>query len=107
MNVELLGFIAGAICTCAIFPQIYKAAKTGSTTSLSWGMICVNLAGCTLYMVYGLLIHKPAIWTNLMISLVANMIVGSQKLYYEHWKKTDIEMGLIIGPTSSDAVPSH
>lgn len=81
--VEFIGFLAGGICATALFPQIYKCAKTRETQHLSYGMLSFNFTGVLLYLVYGICLSKPAIWINMCVSETATMVLLCQKFYYE------------------------
>jgi uncharacterized protein with PQ loop repeat len=88
-RIEILGFVAGAICTSAAFPQIWKVTRTKTMASMSWGLVLANFIGVTMYMIYGILISKPAIWVNLAVSSGANCVLVLQKGYYDHWRQCE------------------
>jgi MtN3 and saliva related transmembrane protein len=90
--VECIGFLAGGICATALFPQIYKCAKTRQTEHLSYGMLSFNFTGVFLYLVYGICLSKPAIWVNMCVSETATMVLIGQKFYYERMTHTQKEI---------------
>jgi MtN3 and saliva related transmembrane protein len=66
--IVLLGFIAGFCTTIAYVPQVVKIWKQGGR-DLSYGMLGLYLVGVLLWLLYGLLLHAPAI-------IVANVATG-------------------------------
>lgn len=83
MTIEVLGYMAGGICSVALFPQIYKSARTRATAHLSYGMLFFNFSGVLMYLVYGLFIAKPAIWVSMCVSGTSTLVLIAQKTYYE------------------------
>jgi MtN3 and saliva related transmembrane protein len=73
MSMELttvLGTLAGFCTTFAFVPQVIKIWKQGAR-DLSYGMLALYLLGVLLWLIYGLLLHAPAIiWTNTATALL-------------------------------------
>lgn len=62
----LVGIVAAFCTTVAFIPQIIKLRKQGGK-DLSYPMLFLYLAGVTLWLVYGLMIHAAAvIWANIL-----------------------------------------
>ena len=78
-QMNALGFVGAvaAVCTTTAFiPQIVKIRKQGGG-DLSFPMLFLYLTGVLLWLMYGLLLHAPAvIWANAATSfLVAVALV--------------------------------
>ena len=58
--IENIGFAAATCTTLSFLPQLTKIRKQGGR-DLSYGMLGVYLLGLTLWLVYGILLHAPAI----------------------------------------------
>ena len=71
-HIEILGFVAGTICSLSGFPQIYHCITTKDVSSLSLYMLIVNQVGFVLYFVYGVLIGHIAIWVSILVSISSN-----------------------------------
>jgi MtN3 and saliva related transmembrane protein len=75
----LIGFLASFLITIAQIPQLLKIIKTKNTAGLSMTTCLVLLAGCLLWLVYGILmVDMPLIMCNSIVAVV--MIVMS---YYK------------------------
>jgi 5'(3')-deoxyribonucleotidase/uncharacterized protein with PQ loop repeat len=62
----VIGILAAFCTTVAFIPQILKLRKQGGE-DLSYSMLFLYLAGVTLWLVYGLILHAAAvIWANLL-----------------------------------------
>jgi MtN3 and saliva related transmembrane protein len=62
--VGTVGTVAGFCTTIAFVPQVVKIWKQGAR-DLSYAMLAIYLLGVLLWLIYGLLLHSPAIiWTN-------------------------------------------
>ncbi len=72
----LVGLVAAFCTTIAFIPQIVKVRRQGGE-DLSYPMLGLYLGGVTLWLIYGLGVHAPAvIWANVAaIVLVAATIV--------------------------------
>lgn len=62
---EILGYVAGAMTTFAVVPQIRKAWKTRAVDDISISTVIVLICGVSLWTVYGV-IHQswPIVITN-------------------------------------------
>lgn len=69
--ITIIGLIAAAFTTVALFPQLIKVWKTKSTKDISAGMFSLYCGGVLLWFVYGVYI------TNLPI-MIANSLAFIQ-----------------------------
>jgi len=61
---DWVGTLAAICTTGAFIPQIVKIRRRGGE-DLSYSMLLIYLAGILLWLMYGLLLHAPAmIWAN-------------------------------------------
>ena len=80
--ITLLGLVAAACTTTALFPQAIKSWKTKKTLDLSMPMCVLLTLGVALWLVYGLLINNiPLIVAN-AVSLLATSSTFYLKIKY-------------------------
>lgn len=70
-QITLIGMLAAACTTIALFPQVYKIYKTRSTRDLSLPMYIIFSVGILLWLVYGIIIKNPPIIFANAISIVS------------------------------------
>ena len=81
-GIDLLGFAAGILTTCAFWPQLRKTWITKSAGDVSLGMLGIFSAGVCLWFLYGLVLHAwPIILTN-FVTLVLTGAILLLKLRY-------------------------
>lgn len=54
MNIEILGYLAGKLCTISLFPQVTKSYKTRSTKDISIVYTLILMAGLALWIAYAI-----------------------------------------------------
>ena len=60
-----VGFVAGALSTCAGMPQLHKAWRTRSTRDLSLPTLLMSSLGALLWLIYGIaILSLPIIVAN-------------------------------------------
>lgn len=78
MNPELIGFTAGILTSINLLPQIVQSIKTKSVGDISLAMLVIYDIGLGLWVIYGMLIQRPAIivmdGTSFLTSLVMTYI---------------------------------
>ena len=79
---ESLGFIAGALVTCSLIPQLIRVFKLKSAREISMLFTCLLLLGIIFWMAYGIYLGLPPviIWNAIAAALVATLL--SAKLKY-------------------------
>lgn len=94
--IEVLGTVAGFCTTFAFVPQVVKIWRQGGR-DLSYGMLGLYLVGVLLWLVYGLLLHAPAI----IIANVATFLLIALAIALKAWKERgDTEKVPISGEAS-------
>ncbi|GGF03453.1 sugar transporter SemiSWEET [Aliidongia dinghuensis] len=74
--VELLGLVAGLLTTASFLPQVVKVLREKNTAGISLGMYAAFTVGVALWLVYGLLLGRPAIIVpNLVTLLLAGLVL--------------------------------
>ena len=74
--ITIVGLIAGALTTGALFPQLFKVWKTKSTRDISAGMFALTSAGVLLWFIYGLYVNDfPIIIANSLAFVQAVLIL--------------------------------
>lgn len=67
----IIGYLAAAFGTAIMLPQVYKSYKTHKVDDISKTMIIVYIINCSLWEVYGMLLHQmPIILCNLIAFLI-------------------------------------
>lgn len=59
MDIELIGWLAGAIVAISLTPQVYKAWATKSTKDISIAWTMIYISGLALWIIYGMGISSP------------------------------------------------
>ncbi|HMK60433.1 MAG TPA: SemiSWEET transporter [Dissulfurispiraceae bacterium] len=81
-TITILGYIAGALTTMSLIPQMLKMWKTKSARDVSLGMFLIFVVGISLWITYGVLIHSmPVIIAN-SVSLTLGFMVLWLKLKF-------------------------
>lgn len=77
MNINftnLLGYLAAAVGTCLMLPQVIKSYNTTKVDDLSFGTITVYIINCLLWLWYGArIVATPVVVAN-SIGLVIGVI---------------------------------
>ena len=74
LTINLVGYLAGALTTLSLIPEIYKTWKKKEARDLSFhwlGMLCLGVA---IWIVYGFEISSPPIIVANAVSLVLCVI---------------------------------
>jgi len=75
-QIQLIGFIAGALVLVSFVPQVMKSWKTKKTGDLSLVMYVCMIAGLCLWLIYGILLRDmPIITANGLALLLALSIL--------------------------------
>ena len=76
-GVDVLGYLAGALTTCAFWPQLHKTWTTKSAGDVSLGMLAIFSSGVVLWLVYGVVMRAwPIILTNALTLLLTGAILS-------------------------------
>ena len=80
--VEIIGYLAAAVGTSLMLPQVIKSLKTKKMQDVSFGMLVLYFFNCILWLAYGSLISAwPVIISN-FIALIISIIQLFLKLKY-------------------------
>lgn len=92
-----VGTVAGFCTTFAFVPQVIKIWKQGGR-DLSYGMLAIYLTGVLLWLVYGLLLHAPAIiWANSVTALLIAFAMVSKA-----WTDRRATAGEAVAPRAAE-----
>jgi MtN3 and saliva related transmembrane protein len=76
LDIQLVGFAAGALTTLAYVPQVIRTWRTRSARDLSLGMLLALTAGVGLWLVYGIALGAwPIIVANGVTLVLASVLV--------------------------------
>ena len=81
---EIIGYLATAVGTCLLMPQVYKTYRTRSVEDLSWGTIILYFLNCSLWLMYGLLIASIPLTLCNSIALVVSVVQIVLKIQYRN-----------------------
>ena len=72
----IIGLVAAALTTGALFPQLLKVYRTKSTKDISMGMFALTSAGVLVWFIYGLFVNNfPIIIANSLAFIQAVVIL--------------------------------
>ena len=81
--IMIIGLIAAALTTGALFPQVIKVWKTKSTKDISTGMFALTSAGVFVWFIYGMFVNNfPIIIAN-SLAFVQAVVILFFKLKYK------------------------
>ncbi|HLZ32607.1 MAG TPA: SemiSWEET transporter [Nitrospira sp.] len=81
-TVDLLGYVAGALTTCAFWPQLQKTWTSKSAGDVSLGMLAIFTSGVGLWLLYGFMLDAwPIILTNAVTLLLTGAILALKLRY--------------------------
>ncbi len=78
----ILGYVAGAVTTTSLVPQVVKIWKTKSARDVSLGMFLIFSIGISLWIAYGFFLHSMPIIIANAVSLLLGFIVLGLKLKF-------------------------
>ena len=79
-----IGFVAGALTTLALLPQLVKAARSRSVEDLSMGWLAASGVGVALWTYYGYGISSMPVLLFNAVSLVLVAAISALKLKYKY-----------------------
>jgi MtN3 and saliva related transmembrane protein len=80
---ELVGFFAGTLTTLCWTPQAIKILRSRDARSISLITQITFVVGCTLWLIYGVLIGSLSIVLFNAITIALNMLIILLKLRYD------------------------
>jgi MtN3 and saliva related transmembrane protein len=85
LMIEIVGFVAAFFSVFAAVPQLAKTIRTRSADDLSAGFFSMLVAGCILWLWYGIAIEsRPLVFTN-ATALSFYVIILILKLKYSNF----------------------
>lgn len=89
---QVIGYIAGALTTLCVLPQIVHAIRTRSTRDLSYMFIVTLITGLALWLTYGILIEQVPVIVPNAVSIGLNAILLVVKLHQDYISKTQSQL---------------
>jgi MtN3 and saliva related transmembrane protein len=80
---ELVGFLAGTLTTLCWTPQAVKILRSREAKSISMTTQATFVVGCTLWLIYGVLIGSLSIVLFNAITIALNGLIILLKLRYD------------------------
>jgi MtN3 and saliva related transmembrane protein len=80
---ELVGIIAGTLTTLCWTPQAIKVLRSRDARSISLLTQTTFVIGCTLWLIYGVLIGSPSIILFNAITIALNVLIILLKLRFD------------------------
>jgi MtN3 and saliva related transmembrane protein len=84
---ELVGFAAGTLTTLCWAPQAIRIIRSRDAKAISLITQSAFVAGCTLWLIYGLLLGSPSIILFNAITIALNLTIIGLKLRYDRPKR--------------------
>ncbi len=83
MNIQILGYLGGALVTISLLPQVIKSYRTKSTKDISIVYALILLVGLALWVLYAILnsIVPLTIFASIEFLITASLII--LKLIYK------------------------
>jgi len=81
-EINLLGYIAGALVVLSLLPQTIKSWKTKSTKDISLARYVIYIIGLILWIIYAILIHNGPVAITNGIGLILAVSILSLKIKY-------------------------
>ena len=82
-TITIIGLIAAAFTTVALFPQLIKVWKTKSTKDISIGMFALYCCGVLLWFIYGVYIGNLPIMIANSLAFIQGLVILSLKSKYK------------------------
>ena len=78
---ELLGFIAGALMTVGLVPQVFRLFKLRSAHEISLTFTSLFIVGLTFWLSYGIVSRLPSVivWNSITLALSCGMLYAKLK----------------------------
>jgi MtN3 and saliva related transmembrane protein len=86
-QLEYLGFAAGFFSMIAFIPQVYKTYKIKSAKDISIQTFVIFTISLILWITYGLIINKPAIYITNIVMVVVSSSQIVLKIKYDRTNK--------------------
>ena len=80
---EIVGFSAGTLTTLCWTPQVIKILRSRDARSISLLTQVAFVVGCSLWLVYGILIGSISIIVFNVITILLNTLMIGMKLRYD------------------------
>jgi MtN3 and saliva related transmembrane protein len=80
---EIVGFSAGTLTTLCWTPQALKILRSRDARSISLLTQSIFVAGCALWLIYGVLIRSTSIIVFNIITVLLNTLIIALKLRYD------------------------
>jgi MtN3 and saliva related transmembrane protein len=81
--ITIIGLIAAAFTTIALFPQLIKVWKTKSTKDISTGMFALYSGGVFLWFVYGVYLNDLPIMIANSLAFIQALVILMLKAKYK------------------------
>ncbi len=82
LSAESLGFVAGALVTCSLIPQLVRVFKLRSAHEISMLFTTLLLAGIIIWLAYGILLRlTPVILWNAAATILVALLLFAKLKY--------------------------
>lgn len=94
MNATQIGLVAGALTSCAVIPQVFKAYRSRQVRDISVWQPVLLVLGMVLWLAYGIMISDlPLIVAN-VFSIGCNMLLIAMKFLYRENRPPAMRRGV-------------
>ena len=72
--VDMIGYLAGGLTTCAFWPQLQQTWRSKSARDVSFGMLTIFTSGVGLWLIYWIVLDA---WPIIVTNAVTLMLTGA------------------------------
>ena len=80
---DSIWYLATAVWTFLMLPQVIKSFKTKNMKDISWWMIIMYIWNCGLWLIYGFLINSIPLMLCNFIALIIGLLQLTLKIKYK------------------------
>jgi MtN3 and saliva related transmembrane protein len=78
----LIGYVAAAVGTVLMLPQVIRSWRTRQVNDVSLGMVWLYVANCALWLAYGVMADLRPVWLANAFALVISLVQLGLKLHH-------------------------
>lgn len=82
MFVTIIGYVAAAVGSMLMVPQVIRSWRTRQVDDLSFGMVWLYVTNCALWLAYGVLAGLPPVWLTNGVALAISLVQLALKVRY-------------------------
>lgn len=91
MDWSIIGYVATAIDSIKLIPEVKKALRTHHLRDLAWGMLLLMLCSSSLWTMYGFYLESPPLIISGMLNICMELMLITLKVFFAriaNWNPT-------------------